>query len=278
MIKLILGIILLVIFPWFVTESFSYFNGDMHNHNFEYQNETFEINNSKIIKFNHDFSNEQQHKRYLIFGNGSPIELSNIESNYSISSPNGFFSIVTMPENTISLFQSKGFHVIEDFKLDFHSKYVSKNNISKISSIGNIGNSERVHSLYNVTGHGVKIAIIDTGVDFSNPDMQHSLARDAQNIPIMLDADGQGLILTNATFAANIDQYGTLKNFTKSSLYNTTSNVYVKERNDGVFLNIEQNGDGTSLLVYNSMYPMFCLLYTSPSPRDGLLSRMPSSA
>ena len=25
-------------------------------------------------------------------------------------------------------------------------------------------------------------------------------------------------------------------------------------------------------------YPVFCLLYTSPSPRDGLLSRMPSSA
>ena len=24
--------------------------------------------------------------------------------------------------------------------------------------------------------------------------------------------------------------------------------------------------------------PSFCLLYTSPSPRDGLLSRMPSSA
>ena len=75
MIKLILGIILLVIFPLFVTESFSYFNGDMHNHNFEYQNETFEINNSKIIKFNHDFSNEQQHKRYLIFGKGSISEI-----------------------------------------------------------------------------------------------------------------------------------------------------------------------------------------------------------
>ena len=25
-------------------------------------------------------------------------------------------------------------------------------------------------------------------------------------------------------------------------------------------------------------HPMICLLYTSPSPRDGLLSRMPSSA
>ena len=67
-----------------------------------------------------------------------------------------------------------------------------------------------MHSLYNVTGKNIKIAIIDTGVDFSNLDMQHSLARDDENIPIMLDADGQGLILTNATFAANIDQYGTI--------------------------------------------------------------------
>ena len=86
--------------------------------------------------------------------------------------------------------------------------------------------------------------------------MQHSLARDKQNMPIMLDPDGQGLILTNATFAANIDQYGTIKNFTESEKYNTTSNVYVKPRNGGVFLNIEQDGDGTSLLVYNSMFPM----------------------
>ena len=28
----------------------------------------------------------------------------------------------------------------------------------------------------------------------------------------------------------------------------------------------------------NNVEPMTCLLYTSPSPRDGLLSRMPSSA
>ena len=30
--------------------------------------------------------------------------------------------------------------------------------------------------------------------------------------------------------------------------------------------------------VYASGWPQTCLLYTSPSPRDGLLSRMPSSA
>ena len=45
--------------------------------------------------------------------------------------------------------------MIEDFQLDFHSKYIQKNNINKISTIGNIANSERVHSLYNVTGKDV---------------------------------------------------------------------------------------------------------------------------
>ena len=31
----------------------------------------------------------------------------------------------------------------------------------------------------------------------------------------------------------------------------------MKARNGGVFLNIEQKGEGTNLLVYNSMFPMF---------------------
>ena len=39
-------------------------------------------------------------------------------------------------------------------------------------------------------------------------------------------------------------------------------------------------GYGSKLLKYrlNHIKNNFCLLYTSPSPRDGLLSRMPSSA
>ncbi|MDC0203667.1 S8 family serine peptidase [Candidatus Nitrosopelagicus sp.] len=257
MMKLVFILVLLVLIPPLISESFSYFDGDMISHNLENKNYNFNESKSKIIQFN-EFSNEQQVKRYLIFGTGSISEIGNfIQTPYSISTSNGFFSIVTIPESTLSIFQSKGFHVIEDFQLDFHSKYISKNNAESVFTIGNIANSERVHELYNVTGKDVTIAIIDTGVDFSNPDMQHSLARDVENIPIMLDPDGQGLILTNATFSANIDQYGTIKNFTKSVQHNTTSDIYVKPRGDGVFLNIEQNGDGTSLLVYNSMFPMF---------------------
>ena len=35
---------------------------------------------------------------------------------------------------------------------------------------------------------------------------------------------------------------------------------------------------GTHTITYTTAGPCPCLLYTSPSPRDGLLSRMPSSA
>ena len=63
---------------------------------------------------------------------------------------------------------------------------------------------------YNASGNDIVIAIVDTGVDFSNPDIQHSLARDELNYPMMLDPDGQGIILTNATFAAFINEYGEL--------------------------------------------------------------------
>ena len=257
MMKLALGLVSFIILLPLISESYSYFDADMINQNIKNQNYDFTKNKSAIIHFD-ESSYEQTVKRYLIFGQGSTTELGNYTHiPYSISSSNGFFSIVTIPESTVSIFQSKGFHVIEDFQLDFHSKYIKKNNITKISNIGDIANSQQVHNLYNVTGKDIVIAIIDTGVDFSNTDMQHSLARDDENIPIMLDPDGQGLILTNATFTANIDQYGTIKNFTKSVKHNSTSDVYVKARGNGVFLNIDQNGLGTSLLVYNSMFPMF---------------------
>ena len=34
----------------------------------------------------------------------------------------------------------------------------------------------------------------------------------------------------------------------------------------------------TNIILYSVIISIICLLYTSPSPRDGLLSRMPSSA
>ena len=51
-----------------------------------------------------------------------------------------------------------------------------------------------------------------------------------------------------------------------------SSGVYLGLFGSGVSHAAYNNGAGSEIDVYG------CLLYTSPSPRDGLLSRMPSSA
>ena len=64
-----------------------------------------------------------------------------------------------------------------------------------------------------------------------------------------------------------------------------------EKSNDGTYISVDKEGNirvkgkfdklvpiGKWYLFYQDGNLMACLLYTSPSPRDGLLSRMPSSA
>ena len=95
---------------------------------------------------------------------------------------------------------------------------------------------------------------MDTGVDFSNPDIMESLARDDDNNPIMLDVDGQGLVLTNSTFAANI-KHGKVYNFTKTDILQLSTSSYVYQSKDGVFLNT-QTANGT-ISIFNSFSPYY---------------------
>ena len=153
---------------------------------------------SKILDVSSDFFNENNFKRYLIFGSNS-LQNNILKNNflYGIQSDHGFFYVSILPEKTASNLISQGYHVIEDSKLDFHQ---SDHVISDVSRIGEITGSFIAKQKYNSTGSDIVIAIVDTGVDFSNPDIQHSLARDELNYPLMLDPDGQGIILTNANF------------------------------------------------------------------------------
>jgi len=211
------------------------------------------VSDSKIIDIDSNFFLENNFKRYLIFGPNSFQEnfLKN-NSMYTVQSDHGFFSVSLLSKSTASNLISQGYYVIEDSKLDFHQ---SEQIISDVSKIGDITGSTTTKQKYNSTGNDIVIAIVDTGVDFSNPDIQHSLARDKFNHPIMLDPDGQGIILTNATFAANISKYDTIRNFTKPILENATSSVY--HSRDGVFLDISQKGKDTTIQVYNSLFPQF---------------------
>ena len=74
---------------------------------------------------------ENKTQRYLVYGSGS---LNNVYHDpkdlvYGIDSGERFFSVGILTENDALQLKSDGYHVIEDFLLDFHSKYVSTNAI-----------------------------------------------------------------------------------------------------------------------------------------------------
>jgi hypothetical protein len=215
---------------------------------------TFEIKseiinfNTNIIAIDDNFFSDQQFKRYLIFGHDESKINFLKNSIYNIKTDNGFFSVAILPEKSLPQLKNQGLHLIEDFALDFHDEKI----ISDGSRIQKISGSDESKKFFNVSGNNTVIAIVDTGVDFSNHDIRHSLARDKNNHPIMLDPDGQGIVLTNSTFFAFIDSDNVIRNYTKStSPYD--SSVYVNR--DGVFLNIAKNGEGLDIPIYNSFFP-----------------------
>jgi hypothetical protein len=206
---------------------------------------------SDIVKIDPDFFVENNYKRYIIFGTGlQNDDVLKTNSIHRVDSDAGFFSVSVLSERSASGLISRGYHVIEDFKLDFHS---SDDKIQDASKIGDITGSSLAKNRYGASGNGTVIAIVDTGVDFSNPDIQHSLARDKINHPVMLDSDGQGIVLTNATFYAFIDENEIIRNYSKPIPSHMTSSAYVTR--DGVFLDISQGGKGSDIPIYNSFFP-----------------------
>ena len=207
---------------------------------------------SGIIQIDESFFTENNVRRYLIFGTGGQEDgnlINNHNPVYQINSGNGFFHVALLSEKSASDLSSKGYHVVEDFQLDFHSAEKP----SDVSRISQISKSDIAEKRYGYTGNGTTIAIVDTGVDFSNLDVQHSLARDEINHPIMFDPDGQGIVLTNATFFAYIDENQIIRNYSDPIPPHMTSSAYVTK--DGVFLDVSQGGKGSKIPIYNSFFP-----------------------
>ena len=123
------------------------------------------------------------------------------------------------------------------------------------ANLGNVTGAARAHA-YGAIGSGIVVAVVDSGTDFSNPDMVHAVARDENNHPLMLDPDGQGIILTNNTFRAFVDPNGALRNAFNHTVYVDGTGVYLASR-------------GAVVSVYNSLYP---LLGDSPVLEGTLLA------
>ena len=198
-----------------------------------------------ILGLDADFFEPSPFKRYLIFDVG---QMGTGLVEYHGGHPGGaLFDVATLPKSAIPGLLSQGYHIVEDPRLDFHQT------IQDASKIGQITGYEQAYTKYNVTGRGITVGIVDTGVDFSNPDIRQSLARDNLNHPLMLDADGQGLVITNATFFAFIDKDGIIRNYSKPVPEGFTSSVY--QAKDGIFLDLNRGGSGVDIPIYNSFFP-----------------------
>ena len=231
-----------------LTNSYAFTPGDLAS---EDSIQNLSIFDSGIVDVDSSFFSENNYKRYLIFGtNLQHVDLLKNNSIYGIQSDSGFFYISVLSEESASNLALQGFHVVEDFKLDFH---LSDDEIQDASRIGDLTGSSAAKKKYDSSGNGTVIAIVDTGVDFSNPDIQHSLARDEINHPIMLDPDGQGIVLTNATFFAYVDKNDIIRNYSKPIPTHMTSSAYVTR--DGIFLDVSQGGKGSTIPIYNSFFP-----------------------
>ena len=156
--------------------------------------------------------------------------------------------------------QAAGLTYASDMRLSFDSNlkdilanYTEPMSSGRLSGASIIG-ADRAAADYGITGKGSTVAIVDTGSDFSNDDMRHAVARDAKGVPVMLDADGQGIVLTRAKYLANIDASGRIMNYTaptdKPLPYNATSVVFVNST--GVYLKTSQG----KVPIYNSLYPI----------------------
>lgn len=209
--------------------------------------------------------------RYIVLGGGAGAGGAAAGDDGAFRSP----LVAVLRDSEAAALRARGHAVLPDFRVDLHAAPSVPGGEPPAQRGGGDGEGEgegaglpdasrlaelvssRASAARGYDGSGVRIAVVDTGVDFSNPDMHHAVARDASGAPVMLDADGQGIVLTNATFAANIDGEGVVRSFGRAAeeaaRESHTSVVY--RTRDGVFLDLERGGEGTDVPVYNSFYP-----------------------
>lgn len=225
--------------------------------------------------------------RVIIMGNGDLDQsIAGRVLNYMKVGDGSYIASLTVRDDAIPFLQAKGLRVMKDFMVTLDGY---NNGSSSSSSSGNDSNSSsssttannidasRFSLIYNldkihskgISGKDVRVAIVDSGVDFSSKDMSNTIARDEHNMPIMLDADGQGIVLTSARFIAKIVD-GMIVNAPLPDEFKddqSVSNVYVDDT--GVYLNIKNREKGMKFEVYNPIYPYISpIKFTATSSMD----------
>jgi subtilisin family serine protease len=127
-----------------------------------------------------------------------------LSSRYSMSPPGAPLLLYgeTTRSSLLSLGSRPGVaHVYPDVKLGFDRMnpdpdVYRQGLASDMYRVREILGADVVNKL-GVTGNGVTIAIVDTGTDFTIPDLQHAVARDSSGQAISFDPDGQSFAITS---------------------------------------------------------------------------------
>ncbi len=182
-------------------------------------------------------------ERVVVLSQGSPQSLAaRMRLTFTLGSPGNFVAFGSVPRSGLADLASlpQVMKVFPDIAINYNDTRLDPTGGGQPQTdmfrIRDIIGVSAVNSTLHVQGDGVKVAIVDTGTDFSNPNMATAYARDINGVPIALDPDGAGIVLTNTT----------LTRFTNSS---------------GVFLDLLRGGAGTNVSIYlgEATYPNFVI-------------------
>ncbi|MCS7116254.1 MAG: S8 family serine peptidase, partial [Nitrososphaerales archaeon] len=206
---------------------------------------------------NINFSASPTMKRIVVFASGDINNLKNcMHITYTLGYKHGYLvfgSIESSSIHTLSTIPNVRY-IMPDMMIDYNETMkIQDRKIPETDMfrVGEIVGAKKIHERYKIDGRGVVIGIADTGVDFGAPDLTVAVARDSKGLPMQIDPDGQGIVLTNVTFIAKIDSAGRIHSWEGPLPKGISSNVYVNEK--GVFLNLSR----LRFRVYNPWYPFW---------------------
>ena len=127
----------------------------------------------------------------------------------------------------------------------------------------------------NQDGQGVKgyRVVANGGCTFVKPILETARRMDVTLLPVLVEVKNA---YSKGGTPLNIQAIANVKVSTDPSVRNNAIERFLGRDTKEIVQVAKENLEGNLRSVLAQLTP--CLLYTSPSPRDGLLSRMPSSA
>jgi len=189
-------------------------------------------------------------RRVIVLGHGVADPTRDLmQSGFTSYFPSGFAIVGSVAESNLPslLVMENVVRVLPDLRISYDEKARIENDNPRPQTdmfrVRELTGASKANRDLKLNGSGVTVAVVDTGVDFGNLDISAAIARDSDERPIAIDADEQGLVITNTTFTARIGSVG------NQYAIDETPDILVTS--DGVYLNLSKESRGTEVKYWN---------------------------